>query len=563
MPDTIEQLGVLTVLIAVAIIAFAVLQRRRPNDDPTDAIVLLWRRWGARGRLQLGDGAAKGQDVIAEPATPKRERPKVTPLTPPNAGSAARKRPAASAKAAKPAPVKRPAKASPKAKPKRPAAKRVAPRKTGPPRPAKRAPTSEATEDAVSVLNQGPEEPPMPELEPTEEQTPSPDVPSEGASSEDEPRRRRFLRRRRGEAKAPQTEQATPDVEPEIEAPAEPSEADEPPAAERPAPPAPAVPEHEGDHVPLSTAATAERTGEPKILLRQKFRRGLRRTRERLGSEMREAFTGGATPEAFDRLEEALVAADVGVATTAALVDELRERIGLSDKTLPRVLRDEMVKQLSESDRRLHLVRGKVSVWVIVGVNGTGKTTTIAKLGARARDLGLPVALAAADTFRAAAVEQLSEWGRRLGVEVVKQDQGADPGAVVFDALAHAKATGKRLLIVDTAGRLHTRKPLMDELQKVFRVIERDEGSVIAETLLVIDATTGQNGISQAKAFKNAVPVTGLALAKLDGSAKGGITFAVERELGVPVKAVGVGESEKDLIPFDPETFVEALVGED
>ena len=264
---------------------------------------------------------------------------------------------------------------------------------------------------------------------------------------------------------------------------------------------------------------------------------------------MREAFTGGATPEAFDRLEEALVAADVGVATTAALVDELRERIGLSDKTLPRVLRDEMVKQLSESDRRLHLVRGKVSVWVVVGVNGTGKTTTIAKLGARARDLGLPVALAAADTFRAAAVEQLSEWGRRLGVEVVKQDQGADPGAVVFDALAHAKATGKRLLIVDTAGRLHTRKPLMDELQKVFRVIERDEGAVIAETLLVIDATTGQNGIAQAKAFKDAVPVTGLALAKLDGSAKGGITFAVERELGVPVKAVGVGESEKDLDP--------------
>ena len=222
-----------------------------------------------------------------------------------------------------------------------------------------------------------------------------------------------------------------------------------------------------------------------------------------------------------------------------------------------------MVKELSESDRRLHLVRGKLSVWVIVGVNGTGKTTTIAKLGARARDLGLPVALAAADTFRAAAVEQLSEWGRRLRIEVVQQGQGADPGAVVYDALAHAKATGKRLLIVDTAGRLHTRKPLMDELQKVFRVIERDEGSVIAETLLVIDATTGQNGISQAKAFRDAVPVTGIALAKLDGTAKGGITFAVERDLGVPVKAVGVGESEKDLVPFDPETFVEALVSEE
>ncbi len=318
------------------------------------------------------------------------------------------------------------------------------------------------------------------------------------------------------------------------------------------------------DHVPLAAARDEnERPTEPKILLRQRFRRGLKRTRDRLGSEMREAFTGGATPEAFDRLEEALIAADVGVATTTALVDDLRQQIGLSDKTVGRAIKDVMTEQLQQADRRLHLVRGRLSVWVVVGVNGTGKTTTIAKLANRAKDLGLPVVLAAADTFRAAAVEQLSEWGRRLDVPVIKQDQGADPGAVVFDALAHARANGTRLLIVDTAGRLHTRKPLMDELQKIFRVIEREEGAVVAETLLVIDATTGQNGIAQAKAFKDVVPVTGLAIAKLDGTAKGGIAFAVERELGVPVKAVGVGEGAKDLVPFDPAVFVDALVGND
>jgi fused signal recognition particle receptor len=173
------------------------------------------------------------------------------------------------------------------------------------------------------------------------------------------------------------------------------------------------------------------------------------------------------------------------------------------------------------------------------------------------------VSLAAADTFRAAAIEQLDEWGRRLEVPVVKQSQGADPGAVVFDAIAHARANDHRLLIVDTAGRLHTRKPLMDELQKVIRVIEREADATIAECLLVVDATTGQNGIAQAKAFKDAAAVTGLAIAKLDGTAKGGIAFAVEKELGVPVKAVGVGENAKDLVPFDPGAFVDALIGSD
>jgi fused signal recognition particle receptor len=177
--------------------------------------------------------------------------------------------------------------------------------------------------------------------------------------------------------------------------------------------------------------------------------------------------------------------------------------------------------------------------------------------------LGIKTCLAAADTFRAAAVEQLEEWGRRIDVPVIRQDQGADPGAVVFDAIAHAKAQNLNLVIVDTAGRLHTRKPLMDELKKVLRVVDRTDDAVLTECLLVIDATTGQNGITQAQAFKEAAGVTGLVLAKLDGTAKGGVVFAVEQELEVPVKAVGTGEHFRDLVPFEPEAFVDALIGED
>jgi fused signal recognition particle receptor len=398
-----------------------------------------------------------------------------------------------------------------------------------------------------------------PEPEPEEPET-EPEQPEEGSEAEIavSDRKERRLKEKAEKKAAKQAVKEAKRAEREV---AEEVEESEVGAPEPAGAPAEAADDH--DHVSLSSEQEQRASGEPRLLLRQRFRRGLQRSRDRLGAEMREAFTGGATPEAFDRIEEALVASDVGVATATAVTESLRDRVGLSDKTLPTAVRDEMVKQLQDADRRLRLVRGRVSVWVVCGVNGTGKTTTIAKLAARAKDLGISVSLAAADTFRAAAVEQISEWGRRLDVDVVKQDQGADPGAVVFDALAHAKANNKRLLIVDTAGRLHTRKPLMDELQKVIRVIEREEGALIAETLLVIDATTGQNGISQAKAFKDAANVTGLALAKLDGTAKGGIVFAVEKELGIPVKAVGVGESEKDLVPFEPGAFVDALIGTD
>jgi fused signal recognition particle receptor len=325
----------------------------------------------------------------------------------------------------------------------------------------------------------------------------------------------------------------------------------------------PTASEHE-DHVPLTDARDEpSATDEPKAAFRKRFRRGLKRTRERFGREMRTAMFMGATREAFDTLEEALIAADVGLASSTALVDELRANVGVRKDELPGLLKAAMVGRLSSADRRLRLVRGKLSVWLVAGVNGTGKTTTIAKLGARAKELGLSVCLAAADTFRAAGVEQLQEWGKRLDIDVVRQKKGADPGAVVFDAIAHARASGQGLLIVDTAGRLHTKKPLMEELQKVLRVIERENDVVLAECLLVIDATTGQNGIAQASAFSDAVKVSGLVLSKLDGTAKGGIAFAVEHELGVPVKAVGVGESATDLVPFEPETFVDALIGVD
>ncbi len=318
------------------------------------------------------------------------------------------------------------------------------------------------------------------------------------------------------------------------------------------------------DHLPLADPKTdVDEISDDKVPLRRRFRRGLRKTRDYLNRDVRDVFGVGPTPEAWDRLEEILVGADVGVATATALTDDLRAREGLTQETMAGALRDAMVDQLSQADRRLRLIRGRLSIWVVVGVNGTGKTTTIAKLANRAKSLGLKVSLAAADTFRAAAVEQLSEWGRRLGITVVQQGQGADPGAVVFDAIAHARAQGHNLLIVDTAGRLHTKKPLMDELQKVMRVIEREPDAALAECLLVIDATTGQNGIAQARAFKDAANVSGLVLAKLDGTAKGGIAFAVERELEVPVKAVGVGETERDLVPFEPQAFVDALVGPD
>ena len=263
----------------------------------------------------------------------------------------------------------------------------------------------------------------------------------------------------------------------------------------------------------------------------------------------------------WDKLEEALILADVGVATSTALLARVRERAGadgVSDGAdVVDLLKAEIIGRLDGVDRSLS-ERASPSVWLFVGVNGVGKTTTIGRLGHLRVSAGRSVVFAAGDTYRAAAVDQLVLWAGRAGATVVRGAEGADPSSVVFDAIEHAAAQGADLVLADTAGRVHTRRNLMDELAKVRRVAEKGAGSV-TETLLVLDATTGQNGLVQARQFTEAADVTGLVLSKLDGSARGGIVLAVEAELGIPVKFVGVGEGLDDLVPFDPGDFVEAL----
>ncbi len=294
------------------------------------------------------------------------------------------------------------------------------------------------------------------------------------------------------------------------------------------------------------------------------------RLRERLG-KTRAAFSGafsGITgrakvdDETWDDLEEALILADVGVPTTTKVIEAVRtraeaEKVADPDRVIE-LLREELVVLLADAERELHLGAARPSVWMFVGVNGVGKTTSIAKLAQRECDAGRRVVLAAADTFRAAAAEQLAHWAERTGTEIVRGQEGADPGSVVFDAMSAASNRGADLVLVDTAGRLHTKVNLMEELKKLRRIVERTEGA-LTEVLLVVDASTGQNGLTQARQFAEAVDVTGVVLTKLDGTAKGGIVLAIQSELGIPVKVVGVGESADDLIPFDPDEFVAAL----
>lgn len=302
------------------------------------------------------------------------------------------------------------------------------------------------------------------------------------------------------------------------------------------------------------------------ISLGERFKRRLTRTRNVLGSSVRELFGAGVTEEAWEGLEEALITADVGVTATMELVEELRRRAreeGANDgDAVLELLKQELRAALGTPDRSLGRATDEgPTVWLVTGVNGTGKTTTIGKLAAVEARAGRTVTLGAADTFRAAAAEQLGIWAERTGAHLVRKDEGADPASVAYESYDAAKAYGSDLLIVDTAGRLHNKRQLMDELGKVKRVLERQAGP-LEETLLVLDATTGQNGIAQAKAFLEAVEVTGIALTKLDGSSKGGIVVAVQRELDLPVKLVGLGEEIDDLAPFDPELFVEGLFSE-
>ncbi len=266
--------------------------------------------------------------------------------------------------------------------------------------------------------------------------------------------------------------------------------------------------------------------------------------------------------ETWDELEEALVRADIGMTTTSSLLDDLRGRVKseaiASPDELVEALKADLKKSLAVADRTLRFEPGTPNVWLFVGVNGVGKTTTIGKVGRQQSSAGRSVIMAAGDTFRAAAAEQLELWSKRAGAQLVRGNEGGDPGSVVFDAVERAAARGTDLVLADTAGRLHTKVNLMEELRKVRRVAEKGAGRV-TEVLLVIDATTGQNGLTQARQFTDVVDVTGIVLTKLDGTAKGGIALAIQSDLGIPIKLVGLGETVDDLAAFDPDEFVDAL----
>jgi fused signal recognition particle receptor len=291
------------------------------------------------------------------------------------------------------------------------------------------------------------------------------------------------------------------------------------------------------------------------------------RLRDRLG-KTRAAFAGAFTrrgkfdDETWDELEEALLLADVGLPTTERILEDVKARAAAEkaadEDAVLDLVKAELKTLLAPGDRTLQVEPGELNVWMFVGVNGVGKTTTIAKLAQREVEEGHTLVLAAADTFRAAAAEQLALWAERAGADVVRGQEGADPGSVVFDAMSAAQNREADLLLVDTAGRLHTKVNLMEELKKLRRIVDRTPGA-LKEVLLVVDATTGQNGLAQAREFAEAVEVTGVVLTKLDGTAKGGIVLAIQSEIGLPVKVVGIGEGAADLVPFDPDEFVDAL----
>jgi fused signal recognition particle receptor len=296
----------------------------------------------------------------------------------------------------------------------------------------------------------------------------------------------------------------------------------------------------------------------------RRLRENLRRTRQALTSEIQATLFEDLSDETWERLEEALIYADVGARTTAQVVEQLEREATAGDITGGEALSDRLTELLADiaktGDDRIDLTP-EPTVILVAGVNGTGKTTTVGKLAWHLRkELGRSVVLGAADTFRAAGVEQLEQWAQRAGVSFVRGLESADPGAVAYDAIATARREGADVVIIDTAGRLHTQDDLMAELTKVRRVISKQIPEAPHETLLTVDATTGQNGLRQAQLFSEAVEVDGLVLTKLDGTAKGGIALAIAHELGIPVKLIGVGEKLEDLRPFEPSEFARALV---
>ncbi|HIQ81451.1 MAG TPA: signal recognition particle-docking protein FtsY [Candidatus Scatavimonas merdigallinarum] len=294
-----------------------------------------------------------------------------------------------------------------------------------------------------------------------------------------------------------------------------------------------------------------------------KIKEGLKKTRDSVVGQidsMLKSFTK-IDETLFEELEELLVMGDVGVHTSQRITQQLRERVkkeGVTDPSEIHRLLEETVAEILSGGQALKLAT-KPSVVLVIGVNGVGKTTTIGKLAHQLKSDGKKVVLAAADTFRAAAIDQLQIWAQRSGCDIVKQSEGSDPAAVVFDAISSAKAKGMDVIICDTAGRLHNKKHLMDELAKISRIIDRELPDANKEILLVLDATTGQNAVNQAREFKNAAGITGIVLTKLDGTAKGGVVLAIREELDVPVKYIGVGEQIDDLQPFDADDFAKAL----
>ena len=293
---------------------------------------------------------------------------------------------------------------------------------------------------------------------------------------------------------------------------------------------------------------------------------GLTKSRNRLQENLDEAFGCDTIDDTFyENLEEALVASDMGVETTETILENLQELIGDLEITKPSECKRYMcdcIKNQMQTKEADYSFEEKKSVVLIIGVNGVGKTTTIGKLAARYRNEGKKVQIAAADTFRAAAREQLQIWAERAGVDLIAGQDGADPSSVVFDAIRSARSKDTDLLLIDTAGRLHNKKNLMSELEKIYRVIGREYPEAHLETLLVLDGTTGQNALAQAKSFAEVAEITGLVITKLDGTAKGGIAVAVQSELEIPVKYIGVGEQLDDLQKFDPAAFVDALFGD-
>ena len=300
----------------------------------------------------------------------------------------------------------------------------------------------------------------------------------------------------------------------------------------------------------------------------EKLKSGLKKTSDAISERVNEVFSVfvKVDEELFENLEEALIMADLGVETSDYIIEELRIRVKLKHITDGNVVKEELkaviADILSEQDSQMH-VETKPSVILVIGVNGVGKTTSIGKIAMHYKNQGKNVLLAAADTFRAAAIDQLDVWADRCGCDIIKHKENSDPAAVVFDACTAAKARGTDILICDTAGRLHNKKNLMAELEKINRVISRELPEADRETLLVLDATTGQNAVSQAKLFSEAAEITGIALTKLDGTAKGGIVIAISKEQEIPVKFIGVGEGIDDLQLFDAADFAKALFDND